>query len=159
MSVQTQIDIMKSHEALYVRWLALWRRCYYLRSRIRNHRKIRCPRHFRFWRLQPLRVGMCRSFGGNGKLCGCRFQDPSVFASCERLRGLEDLRITWARAGIRVSCVLRLERFPGRRCARRKKRCIVSLDLLGKLKIRNPSRASFVYAGGRLQGEEAPARR
>ena len=31
---------------------------------------------------------------------GCRFQDSPVFARFRRLRGLEHLRITWARAGI-----------------------------------------------------------
>ena len=79
--------------------------------------------------------------------CGCRFQDSSVLARCERLRGLEDLRIAWARAAILRVVFWSVFRAGGAHVV---KRCSVSLDVLGKLTIRNPSRASLVYAGGRM---------
>ena len=61
--------------------------------------------------------------------CGCRFQDSSVvFARCERLRGLGGSPNYVGPCGYPACCGL--ERFQGRRCARRKKRRIVSLDVL-----------------------------
>ena len=98
---------------------------------------------------------MRRSFGGNGVL---RMSISGFFGICEVRATSSVGRISELRGPVRVSCCV-LESFKGTRCADRKKRCIVSLDVLGKLQIHNLSRASLVCAGGRLHREEAPARK
>ena len=86
-----------------------------------------------------------------------RFADVD-FRILRYLRGASDFECWEDLRAVRVSCCV-LESFKGTRCADRKKRCIVSLDVLGKLQIHNLSRASLVCAGGRLHREEAPARK
>ena len=101
-------------------------------------------------------AGMRRSFGGNDIL---RMSFSGFFRICEvrASSGAGGSPNYMGSCRYPACCVV--EPFKGRRCADRKKRCIVSLDVLGKLQIRNPSGASLVCAGGRLHGEEAPARK
>ena len=54
--------------------------------------------------------------------CGCRFQDSSVFARCERLRGLGGSLNYVGPCGYPACCVL--ERFKGRKGADRQKNAV-----------------------------------